>query len=201
MIILPSLYHTSILILFGMQMGVFNAGESYYCYAFSLNNYYPRGLRRQCTISMGLEVKIRMVGRKNGGEKWLESAYSTYDTRLKSTNMKVSTQYHKNDAELIKGVESDESKSHTCILLDPLGKMCTSEVFSEKLYNWLQEGGSRLTFVIGGAEGLPPELLEQGDRKMISLGMMTFTHQFARVLLMEQIYRASEIRKGSGYHK
>lgn len=55
--------------------------------------------------------------------------------------------------------------------------------------------------MIGGAEGLPPELLEQGDRKMISLGMMTFTHQFARVLLMEQIYRASEIRKGSGYHK
>ena len=194
--ILPSLYHTSILILCGVQMGVFN---EYYCYAFSMNNYYPR--RQPCTISMGLEVKIRMVVRKNGGEKWLESAYSTYDTRLKSTNMKVSTQYHKNDTELIKGVESDESKSHTCILLDPLGKMCTSEIFSEKLYNWLQEGGSRLTFVIGGAEGLPPELLEQGDRKMISLGMMTFTHQFARVLLMEQIYRASEIRKGSGYHK
>ena len=186
---------------------VFNAGESY-CHAFSVNNYYPRGLRRQqrtisClqqrTISMGLEVKIRMVGRKNGGEKWLESAYSTYDTRLKSTNMKVSTQYHKNDIELIKGVESDESKSHTCVLLDPLGKMCTSEVFSEKVYNWLQDGGSRLTFVIGGAEGLPQEL--KHNRQMISLGMMTFTHQFARVLLMEQIYRASEIRKGSGYHK
>ena len=126
--ILPSLYHTSILILCGVQMGVFN---EYYCYAFSMNNYYPR--RQPCTINMGLEVKIRMVGRKNGGEKWLESAYSTYDTRLKSTNMKVSTQYHKNDIELIKGVESDESKSHTCILLDPLGKMCTSEIFSEKL--------------------------------------------------------------------
>ena len=206
MIILPSLYHTLILILCAMQI-VFNAGE-YYCHAFSVNNYYPQGLRRQqrtisClqhrTISMGLEVKIRMVGRKNGGEKWLESAYSTYDTRLKSTNMKVSTQYHKNDIELIKGVESDESKSHSCVLLDPLGKMCTSEVFSEKMYNWLQDGGSRLTFVIGGAEGLPQEL--KHNRQMISLGMMTFTHQFARVLLMEQIYRASEIRKGSGYHK
>jgi len=124
------------------------------------------------TISMGMEVKIRMVGRKNGGEKWLESAYSTYDTRLKSTNLSVSTQYHKNDIELIKNVEGDENKSHTVVLLDPLGKMCTSEVFSDKMYNWLENGGSRLTFVIGGAEGLPQEL-RNGEKKRtkLSLGM------------------------------
>lgn len=151
---------------------------------------------------MGLEVRIRMVGRKNGGEKWLESAYSTYDTRLKSTNLRVTTQYHKNDNELIKGTEADESKNHKVVLLDPLGKMCTSEVFSEDMYHWLEEGGSRLTFIIGGADGLPAEL-KQGRNKgdMLSLSSLTFTHQFARVLLMEQIYRASEIRKGSGYHK
>ena len=88
------------------------------------------------------------------------------------------------------------------ILLDPLGKMCTSELFSEKMYQWLEEGGSRLTFVIGGAEGLPDDLrAREGKQGMLSLGMLTFTHQFARILLMEQIYRASEIRKGSGYHK
>lgn len=153
---------------------------------------------------MGMEVKIRMVGRKNGGEKWLESAYSTYDTRLKSSNLSVTTQYHKNDNELLKGTEGDESKNHRVILLDPLGKPCTSEDFSDKMYRWLEEGGSRLTFVIGGAEGLPSDLRERwprGGDGMLSLGMMTFTHQFARLLIMEQIYRASEIRKGSGYHK
>eukprot|EP00581_Thalassiosira_minuscula_P017783 CAMPEP_0183722826 /NCGR_PEP_ID=MMETSP0737-20130205/14669_1 /TAXON_ID=385413 /ORGANISM="Thalassiosira miniscula, Strain CCMP1093" /LENGTH=151 /DNA_ID=CAMNT_0025953063 /DNA_START=135 /DNA_END=590 /DNA_ORIENTATION=+ len=151
---------------------------------------------------MGLEVKIRMVGRKNGGEKWLESAYSTYETRLKPTNLRVTTQYHKSDAELIKNTEADESKNHKIILLDPVGKMCTSEVFSENMYRWLEEGGSRLTFVIGGAEGLPEDLKNGGRKRgMLSLGMMTFTHQFARILLMEQVYRASEIRKGSGYHK
>jgi 23S rRNA (pseudouridine1915-N3)-methyltransferase len=69
------------------------------------------------------------------------------------------------------------------------------------MYSWLEEGGSRLTFVIGGAEGLPQEIKQQQQRDMLSLGMMTFTHQFARLLLMEQIYRASEIKKGSGYHK
>ncbi|KAL9184633.1 hypothetical protein ACHAXT_012603 [Thalassiosira profunda] len=156
---------------------------------------------RRCTITitMGMEVKIRMVGRKGGGEKWLDAAYSTYETRLRSSNLSVTTQYHKNDVELIKGTEADESKNHKVVLLDPMGKMFTSEAFSDNVYNWLEEGGSRLTFVIGGAEGLPEDL--KRGRSKISLGMMTFTHQFARVMLIEQIYRASEIRKGSGYHK
>lgn len=152
---------------------------------------------------MGLEVKIRTVGRKNGGEQWLESAYTTYNTRLKSTNLSVITQYHKNDDELVKGIEADEGKNHKVVLLDPCGKICTSEVFADDMYRWLEEGGSRLTFVIGGAEGLPNEVKNQGNgkRDMLSLGMMTFTHQFARILLIEQVYRASEIKKGSNYHK
>ena len=151
---------------------------------------------------MGLEVKIRTVGRKNGGEQWLESAYVVYNTRLKSTNLSVSTQYHKNDDELIKGIEADESKNHKVILLDPIGKMCTSEVFADDMYRWLEEGGSRLTFVIGGAEGLPKEVKEGNEKRdLLSLGLMTFTHQFARILLIEQVYRASEIKKGSNYHK
>jgi 23S rRNA (pseudouridine1915-N3)-methyltransferase len=150
---------------------------------------------------MGLDVKIRMVGRKNGGEKWLESAYDTYETRLQSSNVNVETQYHKNDDELMKYIATDESKNHKVVLLDPCGKLCTSETFSNNMYSWLEEGGSRLTFVIGGAEGLPQEIKQQQQRDMLSLGMMTFTHQFARLLLMEQIYRASEIKKGSGYHK
>lgn len=163
---------------------------------------------------MGLEVKIRTVGRKNGGEKWLESAYSTYDLRLRSANMIVSTHYHKNDVELLRGIEADEIKERKIVLLDPNGQLCTSEVFSMNMYRWLEEGGSRLTFVIGGAEGLPEEIKRgvggegggggkknNNKRDMLSMGMMTFTHQFARILLMEQIYRASEIKKGSGYHK
>lgn len=157
---------------------------------------------------MGLEVKIRMVGRKNGSEKWLEDAYTMYNSRLTSTNLNVQTQYHKNDNELRNGIEADESKKHKVVLLDPLGRLCTSEHFSMDMYRWLEEGGSRLTFVIGGAEGLPHEIkhtatmtTSEGGRHMLSMGLMTFTHQFARLLLMEQIYRASEIKKGSGYHK
>jgi rRNA large subunit m3Psi methyltransferase RlmH len=95
------------------------------------------------------------------------------------------------------------------------GGMKTSEELSASIYSWLDRGGSRLTFVIGGAEGLPLELKyvttikssrENGSAvgsefPMLSLSPLTFTHQMARTLLMEQIYRASEIRKGTGYHK
>ena len=154
------------------------------------------------TLCMGLQVKIRIVGRKNGGEKWLDQSYSTYETRLKPTNLDVTTHWHKNDDDLLKNIQADISKNHKVILLDPLGKMCTSEVFSDQMYDWLEVGGSRLTFCIGGAEGLPKELREDTKKSdMLSLSSLTFTHQFARILLMEQIYRASEIRRGSGYHK
>jgi len=76
----------------------------------------------------------------------------------------------------------------------------SSEQFSEQMYKWLEEGGSRVCFVIGGAEGLPAALQGLG-LPSLSLGPLTLTHQFARVLLAEQIYRASQIRLGTKYHK
>lgn len=181
------------------SMSVFRCKSSFG--DFTRQRHQRHHVTRRSTLSMGLEVKIRIVGRKSGGEKWLESSYSTYESRLKSTNLEVTTLWHKNNDELIKSIDSDSSKSHSVVLLDPLGKMCTSEKFSEDMYKWLEEGGSRLTFVIGGAEGLPEEIKSTYGRRMLSLSSLTFTHQFARILLMEQIYRASEIKKGSGYHK
>jgi 23S rRNA (pseudouridine1915-N3)-methyltransferase len=163
---------------------------------------------------MGCEVKIRIVGRKNGSEPWIEDGYKMYETRLRPSTVDLITIWHKNNDELVNNVLSEAEKGHTIILLDPLGKKMTSEVFSESMYKWLEIGGSRLTFVIGGADGLPQDLRfdfnggikynsnSSGSRfQMISLSDLTFTHQFARTLLAEQIYRATEIRKGSGYHK
>ncbi len=167
-------------------------------------------------LRMGMEIKIRIVGRKNGSEKWLEDAYNMYDTRLNPSTIDVETVWHKTDYDLTKNVLNDKEKGHTVVLLDPTGKTCTSEQFSLNVYDWLDRGGSRLSFVIGGAEGLPPELKygqnyaegkgNNGNKaglkfQLLSLSSLTFTHQFARTLLMEQIYRASEIRRGSGYHK
>jgi 23S rRNA (pseudouridine1915-N3)-methyltransferase len=138
-----------------------------------------------------------------------------YETRLLPSNLQVETTWHKDNSALIKGVEADRSKGHSIVLLDPTGVTKTSERLADDIYVWLDQGGSRLTFVIGGAEGLPPELKYPSNNnnnsnngaaskapiRMISLSALTFTHQFARMLLIEQIYRATEIRKGSGYHK
>lgn len=89
------------------------------------------------------------------------------------------------------------------VCLDEGGSQMDSLAFSEFLFENLEHGGSRLTFVVGGAEGLPPGLKRnppQGGAKL-SLSKMTLTHLWARALLAEQIYRASEIRRGSKYHK
>ena len=182
--------------------------------------YHPSYISSSTLLTMGFEIKIRIVGRKNGCEPWLNEAYEMYVKRLRSSQMNVGTVWHKTNNELVKGVAADRHKRQSIVLLDPQGLKRTSEEFSEDVYRWLEEGGSRLSFVIGGAEGLPPELKYGGNEfrggangkassrnvsidksQMISLSTMTFTHQFARTLLIEQIYRASEIKKGSGYHK
>lgn len=61
-------------------------------------------------------------------------------------------------------------------------------------------GFSQLSFIIGGASGLSPEVKNACDFKL-SLSKMTFTHRMARVLLLEQIYRAENIAAGGKYHK
>lgn len=161
---------------------------------------------RRCITTMGLQIKIRMVGRKNGSEGWLDDAYRMYETRLSSSSsVAVETIWHKTNAELIQGVTLDRTKGHSMVVLDSKGATMTSEIFATNMYQWLDQGGSRLVFVIGGADGLPSELLTPNSaakkEQLLSLSSLTFTHQFARTLLMEQIYRATEIRKGSGYHK
>lgn len=147
-----------------------------------------------------IKVTIRIVGRKNS-ERWIEEGCDMYLKRLRPANVDLVTEWHKSNEALLKGVQSDWDKNVPVILLDPNGKKSSSEKFSSEFYRLVEQGGSRLVYVIGGAEGLPNELRSNAKSKLFSLSDMTFTHQFARLLLIEQIYRASEIRKGSGYHK
>ncbi|GMI21063.1 hypothetical protein TeGR_g14065 [Tetraparma gracilis] len=142
-------------------------------------------------------VCILTVGKKLSSSSWLSPAYSQYSARLLPAGVSLETVLHKSDAALLASVAA---AAGPVVLLSEEGEQLDSEAFGELLYGGLEEGGSRLAFVIGGADGLPPELRGSGRRK-ISLSRMTFTHQFARVMLAEQIYRASEIRKGSNYHK
>ena len=80
------------------------------------------------------------------------------------------------------------------------GKQLDSPRFSQFLEACALKGRSRLCFVIGGSEGLSEEIKERAEARM-SMSEMTFPHHLARIMLLEQLYRAFQIRDGSRYHK
>jgi 23S rRNA (pseudouridine1915-N3)-methyltransferase len=86
------------------------------------------------------------------------------------------------------------------VALDPGGKQWTSEQFSQFLERHINSDPRRLTFVIGDYNGLPPEVVKRADIRW-SLSSLTFTHDMARVLVLEQIYRALSIIHNFPYSK
>jgi 23S rRNA (pseudouridine1915-N3)-methyltransferase len=86
------------------------------------------------------------------------------------------------------------------VALDQQGVPWTSRDFAERLRSWRDGGANALAFAIGGAEGLGPAVVDAADAVM-SLGMMTWPHLFARSMLLEQLYRAQQIHAGHPYHR
>jgi 23S rRNA (pseudouridine1915-N3)-methyltransferase len=86
------------------------------------------------------------------------------------------------------------------VALDERGQNIDSSVFAQKLGQWRDQAVPTTTFVIGGADGLSPEL--QGKAKLrVAFGAATWPHQMVRVLLLEQLYRAATILAGHPYHR
>lgn len=151
--------------------------------------------RRWSTIQRALHTSIYIVGKKTAGEKWIADGISEYEKRLRPT-MEIQTTFLKSDDQLEKAAEKAKG---IVFALDETGKQYTSPQFSQVVFDSLTEGGSHVSFIIGGAEGLPPKL--RSSLPLISLSKLTFTHSHARLVLYEQLYRASEINKGTQYHK
>ncbi len=80
------------------------------------------------------------------------------------------------------------------------GKTISSEAFSKEIEKCAVSGFGSLCFIIGGSHGLSPEVKNRAKFKL-SMSPMTFPHQLARVMLLEQIYRAFMISSGGKYHK
>ena len=85
-------------------------------------------------------------------------------------------------------------------LLEIGGKILSSEDFALELNEIINSGVNELVFVIGSSHGLSQKISQRADYKL-SLSRMTFLHNFARLILVEQIYRAFKIIKGETYHK
>ena len=82
----------------------------------------------------------------------------------------------------------------------PEGKTLSSEAFADKLKEVKLSGKSSACFLIGSSFGMAPKVKEKADFKL-SMGPMTFPHHLARVMVLEQLYRAEAIQAGSKYHK
>ncbi len=80
------------------------------------------------------------------------------------------------------------------------GKQRTSEELSKEIDSLAVEGASNIVFIIGGSFGLSDEVKALSSFRL-SMSKMTFPHQIARIMLLEQIYRAMQISLGTKYHK
>lgn len=86
------------------------------------------------------------------------------------------------------------------VCLDERGKLMKSPDFANQLARWRDDGIRDAAFLIGGADGLDPSLRARADLS-ISFGKMVWPHMLARVMLAEQLYRATTILAGSPYHR
>ncbi len=86
------------------------------------------------------------------------------------------------------------------ICLDERGDVPTSRELAARLQRMAERGVAQVSFVLGGDEGLDPSLRDAAGH-VLALSRLTFTHEMARVLLLEQLYRAEMIRIGHPYHR
>ena len=145
-----------------------------------------------------MQINLITVGKLK--EKWLRDEYAEYEKRL--------TRYCRLSLTELPESRLPESPSdailNACrgkiIALCIEGKQYASEEFAALLSQYASHGDSTVSFVIGSSFGLSGEVKNRADMRF-SMSKMTFTHQIARVLLAEQIYRAFQITSGGKYHK
>ncbi|HEV7606928.1 MAG TPA: 23S rRNA (pseudouridine(1915)-N(3))-methyltransferase RlmH [Steroidobacteraceae bacterium] len=145
-------------------------------------------------------MRIRIVAVGTRMPEWVTQAYEEYTRRLRS-GMRVDLEElavgkNKNDEEkrLLERVGDDY-----LVALDEHGKSLTTVALAK----WLaerQQDGRNLSFVIGGPDGLGPEILKKAAMRW-SLSQLTFPHAMVRVILAEQLYRAHSVLQNHPYHR
>ena len=96
-------------------------------------------------------------------------------------------------------LEKVNQNTFACVL-DVGGSSVSSQELAKKVENWQNKGTKEISFIIGGADGLASEVAARADLRL-SLSFLTFTHEMARVVILEQLYRACTIIKGFPYQK
>lgn len=153
-----------------------------------------------------LRISIICVGKIK--EKYMQEAISDYCLRLtkyskisiievpEDQNSDVSKRIDAECDAMIRKTPPDAYK----IVLDLKGSMLSSEQLAEQIEKIPLQGFSHIVFYIGGSDGLSEKIRKFSDSSFC-MSKLTFTHQMARLILTEQIYRAMKINNGEKYHK
>ncbi len=155
-----------------------------------------------------MQLVIAAVGHKMPA--WIESGFGEYakrmppDCRILLKEIKPVERSGSKTAETAMALERTKieaamPKGARIVALDERGKDLTTVQLSQLLTQWQQDGRD-VTFVIGGADGLDPELKKNADM-LIRISSMTLPHGMVRVLLAEQLYRAWSITQNHPYHR
>lgn len=157
-----------------------------------------------------MTVNLIVIGKLK--EDYLRNACDEYIKRLSrycNTEIHELSEYRLSENPSQKEIENALQKESESIrrfakgYIIPLcieGKQVTSPELSGIIQNAVVSGNNTVTFIIGSSFGLAPEIKSMGDFRL-SMSKMTFPHQLARVMLLEQIYRAFQISTGGKYHK
>ena len=132
-------------------------------------------------------------------EDYLRMACAEYIKRL-GAYCRFSLYEAKDDASFAAWLSAPAQQKDYKIALCVEGKQDSSEEFAERIEKLASGGVSSIVFVIGASDGIPEQMKAMCQYRL-SFSRMTFPHQLMRVILLEQIYRAMNIRSGGKYHK
>jgi 23S rRNA (pseudouridine1915-N3)-methyltransferase len=143
-----------------------------------------------------VKLKVGWIGRTK--EPAIQSLTDEYLKRL-SRYAEVEGTTLKDEAAVLKLCARDSRPRHTLVLLDEPGKQLSSEELAKFLGGYQDRNPLPLLFAVGAADGFTDQA-RQAATLVLSLGKMTLAHELARVVLLEQLYRAFTILKGHPYH-
>ncbi len=142
-----------------------------------------------------MKLRVAWIGKTK--EPAYQALTNEYLKRI-SRYSPIEPQEFPNEAALLKSLEKSVPKPFL-VLLDSRGKQLSSEELAEVIRDQQDRGTSQLMFAIGPADGFSEEAMRTANIKL-SLGKMTMAHELARVVMLEQVYRAYTILKGHPYH-
>ena len=155
-----------------------------------------------------MQLVIAAVGHKMPA--WIDTGFTEYakrmppDCRIVLKEIKPVDRSGSRSAETVMAMEKSRieaviPKGSRLVALDERGKDLTSAELAKNLAQW-QQGGTDVTFVIGGADGLDAQFKQQADM-LLRISSLTLPHGMVRVLLAEQLYRAWSITQNHPYHR